>query len=52
MEGNEKAYSSMGVAGVVNIVLGIVFITVGAVAGAFIIATGAKLLKDKKLVTF
>lgn len=49
---NEKAYKSMKLVGIVNIVLGIVVITVTALSGAFIIASGAKLLKDKTGITF
>ncbi len=49
---NEKAYRTMSFVGIVNIVLGIVIITVSAIGGAFIIASGAKLIKDKTGITF
>lgn len=49
---NEKAYRSMNFVGIVNIALGIVIVVVSAVCGAFVIAGGAKLLKDKKGITF
>ena len=49
---NEKAYRSMNFVGIVNIALGIVLVVVSAVCGAFIIAGGAKLIKDKKGITF
>ena len=48
---DEKAYRSMNFIGIVNISLGIVMVVVSAVCGAFIIAGGAKLLKDKKGIT-
>lgn len=49
---DEKAYRSMNFIGIVNISLGIVMVVVSAVCGAFIIAGGAKLIKDKKGITF
>lgn len=49
---DEKAYRSMNFIGIVNISLGIVMVVVSAVCGAFIIVGGAKLLKDKKGITF
>ena len=49
---NEKAYRSMNFVSIVNIALGIVLVVVSAVCGAFIIAGGAKLIKDKKGITF
>ena len=49
---NEKAYKSMKFVGIVNIVLGVVVIVVSVVSGAFIIAGGAKLIKDKSGITF
>ena len=49
---NEKAYRSMNFVGIVNIALGIVLVVVSAVCGAFIIVGGAKLIKDKKGITF
>ena len=49
---DEKAYKSMNFRGIVNISLGIVMVVVSAVCGAFIIAGGAKLIRDKKGITF
>lgn len=49
---NEKAYRNMNFVGIVNIALGIVLVVVSAVCGAFIIAGGTKLIKDKKGITF
>ena len=49
---DEKAYKSMNFVGVVNVTLGIVIVVVAAVCGAFIIAGGGRLLKDKKGITF
>ena len=49
---DEKAYKSMNFIGIVNISLGIVMVVVSAVCGAFIIAGGAKLIRDKKGITF
>ena len=49
---DEKAYKSMNFRGIVNISLGIVMGVVSAVCGAFIIAGGAKLIRDKKGITF
>lgn len=49
---DERAYKSMNFVGVVNIALGIVIVVVATVCGAFIIAGGGKLLKDKKGITF
>ena len=44
---NEKAYRSMAFAGTGNIVIGIVMIVVGTVAGILSIIGGARLLKGK-----
>lgn len=49
---NEKAYKSMRLVGILNITLGIVLITLTVISGAFIIASGGKLLKDKTGITF
>lgn len=49
---DERAYKSMNFVGVVNIALGIVIVVVATVCGAFIIAGGGKLLKDKNGITF
>lgn len=49
---NEKAYKSMGFAGVVNITIGIIVAVVGVTTGIIAIISGARLLKDKKGLTF
>lgn len=49
---NERAYRSMHFVGIANVVLGIVVVAVSAVCGGFVIASGAKLLKDKSGITF
>lgn len=49
---NERAYRSMHFVGVVNVVLGILVVAVSAICGGFIIANGAKLIKDKSGITF
>ena len=49
---NEKAYKSMEFAGVTGIVAGVVVIVTAVTAGILMIVSGAKLLKDKKGLTF
>ena len=49
---NEKAYKAMIFAGVSNIVIGVVVAVVGVAAGVLAIVSGARLLKDKKGLTF
>ena len=49
---NEKAYKTMTMAGVSNIVIGIIVTVIGIAAGVMIIVSGAKLIKDKKGLTF
>ena len=49
---NEKAYKAMNFAGVSNIVIGVVFGVLGVAAGVLAIISGARLLKDKKRLTF
>ena len=49
---NEKAYKSMTMAGVSNIAVGIIISVIGIAAGVLSIVTGARLLKDKKGLTF
>lgn len=49
---NEKAYISMSFAGVAGITIGIIVAVVGIVAGVIAIVSGARLLKDKKGLTF
>lgn len=49
---NEKAYKSMGFAGVTGIAVGIIILVTGIAAGIVAIVSGAKLLKDKHGLTF
>lgn len=48
----EKIYNTMKSVGVWNLVLGIVLIIAGLVAGIFMIVNGAKLLKKKSDLLF
>lgn len=48
----EKAYRTMHSAGAGNIALGIVVIVTGLAAGILAIVNGARLLKNKKEITF
>ena len=49
---NEKAYRSMAFAGTGNIVIGIVMIVVGTVAGILSIIGGARRWKEKNGLMF
>ncbi len=49
---NEKAYKSMGFAGVAGITVGIIILVTGIATGIVAIVSGAKLLKDKQGLTF
>lgn len=49
---NEKAYKTMTCTGAGNIVAGVLLIVVGLVLGILTIVGGARLLKDKKGLTF
>lgn len=49
---NEKVYKSMTFAGASNIVIGILLTVVGIATGIITIISGARLLKDKKGLTF
>lgn len=48
----EKVYKTMNMAGVFNLVMGILITVMGALAGAFMITVGGKLLSRKKDITF
>ena len=48
----EKAYKTMGTVGAGSIALGIVMIVAGVVAGVLTVIGGARLLKNKKELTF
>ncbi len=48
----EKAFKTMKTAGTANIVIGIIVIVVGVAAGVLAIISGAKLLRNKKELTF
>lgn len=49
---NEKAYKTMTMAGISNIAVGIIVTVIGVAAGVMTIITGARLIKDKKGLTF
>lgn len=49
---NEKAYKSMSFAGAASIIIGIIVAVVGVATGIIAIISGARLLKDKKGLTF
>ena len=49
---NEKAFKTMGMVGVSNIAIGIIIAVIGVAAGVLTIVSGARLLKDKKGLTF
>ncbi|BDF03906.1 hypothetical protein [[Clostridium] hylemonae] len=49
---SEKAYKTMSFAGAAGIVTGIVVLVAGIAAGVIMIVSGARLLKDKKGLTF
>lgn len=49
---NEKAYRTMGGAGAAAIAAGIIMLVVGVSAGVVAIVSGARLIKDKKGLTF
>ena len=48
----EKIYKTMKSVGVWNLVIGIMLIVAGALAGAFMIVNGAKLLKRNQIYYF
>ena len=48
----EKIYKTMNSVGIWNLVLGIVTIVVGALAGSAMIVNGARLMKKKSDVLF
>ena len=49
---NEKAYKAMNFAGISGIVTGIIVAVVGVTAGVITIVGGARLLKEKRGLTF
>lgn len=49
---NERAYKTMTFAGVTSIVIGIIITFIGIAAGVMSIVSGARLIKDKKGLTF
>ena len=48
----EKAYKTMSVAGKGNIIVGIIMIVSGLSAGILTVVHGARLLKERKNITF
>lgn len=44
----EKTFKSMGFAGVVGVVTGIVVLSIGIITGILLIVTGGKLLSDRQ----
>lgn len=50
--GNEKTYKTMGFAGVVGVVSGIVLACVGIALGVLLIVSGGKLLADRSDILF
>ena len=49
---NEKAYKAMNFAGISGIVVGIIVALVGVTAGVITIVGGARLMKEKRGLTF
>ena len=49
---NEKTDKTMGVTGVSSIAIGIVMIVIGVATGIVAIVSGARLLNDRKGLTF
>lgn len=48
----EKTYKTMGGAGALNIVLGVVALAVGIATGVLLIISGAKLISGKSKILF
>lgn len=49
---NEKTYKTMGITGASSIAIGIVMIVVGVTTGIIAIVSGARLMNDRKGLTF
>lgn len=49
---NERAYKAMSIAGAANIAVGIIVAVVGITTGVIAIVCGARLIKEKKGLTF
>ena len=49
---NEKVYKTMNTAGISNIAIGIIIAVIGVAAGVITIISGARLIKDKRGLTF
>ncbi len=49
---NEKVYKTMSFAGASGVAIGIIMIVTGVTTGIIAIVGGARLLKDKKGLTF
>lgn len=48
----EKVYKLMGKSGATNLTIGICVLVAGIVSGVILIVSGAKLLSDRKKLTF
>ena len=48
----EKAYKAMNAAGAASITIGVIMAVVGLATGIIAIVSGARLIKDKKGLTF
>ena len=48
----EKVYKTMGGAGAMNIVLGVISIAVGLACGVLLIVSGSRLLAGKSIILF
>lgn len=48
----EKVYKTMKSVGICDLVVGICIVTIGCIAGAFLITNGARLLHRKKEILF
>lgn len=49
---NEKVFKTMSVTGAMNVAVGIVLVVIGLAAGILSIVSGARLIKERKKLTF
>lgn len=52
MNENEKVYKTMNSTGIICIISGIVLMVIAVAAGVLSVISGARLLKNKKNITF